>query len=106
MLRERFRLLPGKIAVHALRARFPTAYYASIVCLAPDISLPADALNGLHDPQVAWIGFSALSAGGWIAKIVAADSVTLRDRLNRARQIFYASSGMQMPSVRRVTGSA
>lgn len=103
-LRERFRLVPEEMAVNALRARFPKAYYASIVCVAPDISPPADALNDLHDPQAAWVGFSTLPTGGWIAKIVAADSVALRDRLKRARQIFYAASGMQMPSVRRVTG--
>lgn len=104
-LRERFRLVPGQGALNALRARFPTAYYASIVCVAPDLSPPSEALLALHEPNVAWVGCSALSAGGWIVKIVAADSVTLRDRLSRARQILYAAAGMRMPSIRRVTGS-
>ncbi len=105
-LRERFRLVPGGCVLNALRARFPAAYYASIVCVAADISPPADALNSLHDPDVAWVGFSELPAGGWVVKIVAADSIALRDRLSRVRRIFYTAAGMRMPSVRRVTGSA
>jgi hypothetical protein len=72
--------------------------------VAPGVTPSADVLNGLHDPDAAWVGFSALPAGGWIAKIVAADSITLRDRLSRMRDIFYAASGMPMPCVRRVTG--
>jgi urease accessory protein len=104
-LRERFRLVPGECALNALRARFSAAYYASIVCVAPGLAPSADAFNGLHDPDAAWVGFSALPAGGWIVKIVAADSIALRDRMSRARQIFYATAGMNMPSVRRVTGS-
>lgn len=104
ILRERFRLVPGENALDALRARFPSAYYASIVCVAPDIASPADSLRGLHDLAAAWVGCSALPAGGWIVKIVAADSVTLRDRLARARRILYDAAGMHMPSVRRVTG--
>ena len=105
IFRERFRLVPGENSLNALRQRFQSAYYASIVCVAPDFRSPADSLCSLHDPDAAWVGCSALSAGGWIAKIVAADSVTLRGRLSRARQIFYETLGMPMPSVRRVTGS-
>jgi urease accessory protein len=105
VLRERFRLVPGESALKALRAQFPSAYYASIVCVAPDISSPADSLRSLHDPDVAWVGHSARPAGGWIVKIVAADSVALRDRVSRARQILYDAAGMRMPSIRRVTGS-
>jgi len=104
-LRERFRLIPGGSALNALRVRFPAAYYASIVCVAPSFAPSAEAFNGLHDPDAAWVGFSALPAGGWIVKIVAADSIALRDRLLHARQIFYAAAGMSVPSVRRITGS-
>ena len=103
ILRERFRLVPGESALRALRARFPDAYFASIVCVAPEIASPADSLRSLHDPDAAWVGCGVLPAGGWIVKIVAADSVTLRDRLSRARQILYSVAGMPMPSVRRVT---
>jgi urease accessory protein len=105
ILRERFRLVPGGNALDALRARFPSAYYASLVCIAPNIASPADSLRGLHDPATAWVGCSSLPAGGWIVKIVAADSVTLRDRLARARRILYDAAGMPMPSIRRVTGN-
>ncbi len=104
VLRERFRLVPGESALGALRARFQSAYYASVVCVAPELSPPVDALRSLHDSDVAWVGCSSLPAGGWIVKIVAADSVALRDRLSRARQILYAAAGMEMPSIRRVTG--
>jgi urease accessory protein len=105
ILRERFRLVPGESALNALRARFASAYYASIACVAPDIASPADALRSLHEPDLAWVGCSALPAGGWIVKIVAADSVALRERLSRARQILYDAAGMPMPSIRRVTAS-
>ena len=104
-LRERFRLAHGGRALSALIARFPTAYYASIVCVAPGISSPADALGELHDPDAAWVGFGELPGGAWILKIIATDSIALRERLARARQIFYGSAGMRMPCVRRVTGS-
>lgn len=104
VLRERFRLRPGQHAVNALRARFPSAYYASTVCVAPELPSPADALHALHDPAVAWVGCSRLPVGGWIAKIIASDSVALRDRLHRAREIFYHSLGTPMPALRRVTG--
>lgn len=106
ILRERFRLVPGEDSLNALRARFPSAYYASLLCVAPDIASPADSLRGLHDSDSAWVGCSALPAGGWIVKIVATDSVTLRDRLSRTRQILYDAAGMRMPSVRRVTGGS
>src|SRR6266446_1012849 len=56
VLRERFRLAPGESAVNALRARFSAAYYASIVCVAPGISSPPDALRCLHDSETAWVG--------------------------------------------------
>jgi len=105
VLRERFRLVPGKSALNALRSRFPEAYYAGIVWAAPGIAPSADAFNELHDEDAAWVGVTALTAGGFIVKIVAADSITLRERISRARQIFYAATGMDMPSVRRVTGS-
>ena len=105
-LRERLRLIPDEAALHALRARFPAAYYASVVCVAPTIAHPAEALNSLHDRDVAWVGCSALNAGGWVVKIVAADSIALRERVSRARQILCAAAGMRMPSIRRVTGSS
>jgi urease accessory protein len=105
ILRERFRLVPGERALNALRAHFPKAYYAGVVFAAPGITLSADAFNEMHETNAAWVGISALPAGAWIVKIVAADSIALRDRLSRTRQIFYASAGMETPSVRRVTGS-
>ncbi len=105
-LRERFALAPGEAALNALRARFSTAYYASIVCVAPGISAPAGALEELHDPQTAWVGITALPAGGLVVKMIAADSVAFRDRLARARQILYEAAGEVMPSLRRITGGA
>jgi urease accessory protein len=103
--RERIRLVPGESALNALKMSFPAAYYASVVCIAPNISPRAEALSSLHDPDVAWVGLGSLPSAGWIVKIVAADSIALRERLSRTREFFYETLGMRMPSIRRINAT-
>lgn len=104
--RERYRLAPGEGSLDALRRRFACAYYASAFVVAPGLGVGAawrDALLALHGESV-WVGVSALAAGAWSLKVVAADSLVFRRTLHAARQVIYDALGRPMPGLRRAGG--
>lgn len=101
--RERYRLMPGKGTLDALRKRFPEAYYASCFVIHP--RLPAshslwNDLHSLHDDNT-WVGCSFLAEAGSSIKVVAARSVLLRRVLGIIRSRIYAALERSPPCVRR-----
>jgi urease accessory protein len=102
--RERYTLSPGESGVDNIREQFPTGYYASCFLFSEKITSESsvwEALEQLHGASV-WVGFSALRAGGWSVKMLAADSVALRSALQKLRATLYEALGEEMPSLRRV----
>jgi urease accessory protein len=105
IVRERYRLVPDEMI--GLRAQFPTAYYASIVCVSP--SLPDDLAavralgEDLHRPEC-WVGASRLGTGAWVVKVVAADSPALRATTAALRLRLHALLGGVPANLRRVMG--
>lgn len=74
-----------------------TACFANAILIAPDLattditgSAPwRAALEALHGEGL-WVGVSALRCGGWSLKLVARDSILLRQALRDARRILAA----------------
>jgi urease accessory protein len=101
--RERYRLARGGREIEALRAVFPAAYYASCFVVSPRLDDDAECwrrTHGLHRED-AWVGCSALARGGWVMKIVAAGSVSVRRTLAAVRSELYAALGRPAPDLRR-----
>jgi len=106
LVRERYRLSPPDAATSALRRTFPAAYYASIVCISDavrDDSACWPAIRALHDSGRVWLGTSRLAPGAFAVKLTAADSPTLRTTVAAIRSAFQLATGVEPPSVRRVT---
>lgn len=72
-----------------------TACFANAILVAPDLAgsdVPAAwraELAGLHGEGL-WVGVSALRRGGWNLKLVARDSIILRQALREARRLLSA----------------
>ena len=87
-MRERFVLRPDNNSLAALTQSFPGGYYASCYlltdCLTDDC--PGwSKIAGLNTTAV-WCAASRLIAGGWSIKIVARDSIALREACQRLRK--------------------
>jgi urease accessory protein len=103
VVRERFSLASTSPAVAAMRARFPTAYYASAWLFSPRLDKESPCwgeIAALHG-ETAWLGFSPLCEGGWAVKLLAADSLVLRKTLTALRGAVYGALGTETPSLRR-----
>jgi len=106
VVRERYALGQGSVAVQALRQRFAEAYYASVIAVgdaAKDLDLRGT--HALHDPEEAWVGASRLGDGAMVVKIVAGNSPALRRTVERVRGELFRGMGMTGASLRRVTGA-
>lgn len=100
---ERAVLTPDQPALRSLRRHFPAAYLANIFAVAP--ALQADdawlaELRSLHG-AAAWVGASPLHRAGFVARVIARDSIVLRRVVGATRAIIHAALGRPMPSVRR-----
>ena len=103
--RERANLAPHDTSMTALRALFPVSYYAGILVISP-----RSAEWGADFPQEiaklaadfpARTAASKLSAGGWSIRVLAADSLTLRQCISKVRADIYARLGRRIPDPRR-----
>jgi len=106
VVRERYHLCPPDAATAALCRAFPTAYYASLVCISDALRDDAGVwprIRALHDPSCAWVGTSRLAPGAFTVKITAADSPTLRVMCATIRSELLTATGVEPPSLRRVT---
>ena len=103
--RERARITPHDSSISSLTALFPASYYAGMVIISP-ISEKwttdfAHAVSASGDNISVKIGASKLSAGGWSVRLLAADSLALRQGITNLRQLTYTQLGRQVPDPRR-----
>jgi urease accessory protein len=103
--RERANLAPHDSSMSALRAFFPASYYAGILVLSPLCEdWTADfphTIAGLSAGRPVRIAASKLNAGGWSIRIIAADSLALRECIHYVRQNIYTGLGRPAPDPRR-----
>jgi urease accessory protein len=105
LVRERYRLDPRAVA--GLRARFPTAYYASLIAIGEGLVNGDGALRELtaqYPEPSCWLGATRVAAKVWAIKIVAADSPTLRATISAVRATLSRCLGYDPANVRRTTG--
>jgi urease accessory protein len=103
VLRERFdQSGAGLRDLAALAGTGDTTCFANAIVIAPAAATASPAwlpaLAALHRDGV-WLGVSALRRGGWSLKIVAPDTIRLRDTLRAARAVLAA----QFPRLRAET---
>ena len=103
--RERASISPDDCSIAGLRALFPASYYAGIVVISP--ATESWDKNFLHEvsqlsanPSLK-IGASKLSAHGYSIRLLAADSLTLRDSIRQLREMIYARLNRPVPDPRR-----
>jgi urease accessory protein len=103
--RERADITPGDRSLAALRALFPTGYYAGIVLISPESEKwPVDFAHdvaALGDDSSLKVAASKLCAGGWSMRLLAADSLALRQGITQLRQLIYERLGRPVPNPRR-----
>ena len=107
IVRERYHLTPA--AMTPLRAQFVSGYYASILCVSPDLPGESAALRALDEsiqPKDAWLGATQIRPNAWSIKIVAPDSPTLRATVSSARASLFAAMRRAPANLRRTTGAA
>jgi len=102
--RERAAITPGDSSLAGLTALFPASYYAGLVLISPasekwttDFALAVAALGS----DSAKIAASKLCAGGWSIRLLAADSLALRQGIANLRDLIYKRLGHPLPNLRR-----
>ena len=105
--RERASISPHDASVAALRAHFPASYYGGILLVSPlcenwTTDFP-HAIAKLSEGLSAKIATSKLSAHGWSIRVLAADSLALRESIRRIYNSIFARLGRTAPDPRRTT---
>jgi urease accessory protein len=104
--RERAAIAPDQPESTAgLRAFFPAGYYAGLVVISPgaekwDADF-AHAVARAAEGLPAQIGASRLTAHGWSIRLLAADSLALREGIRRLRALIYMRLQRPLPDARR-----
>ncbi len=107
--RERYSLIRGDAMCEALRRRFATPYYASLIGASPLLDTAAGDFPDIADSlssQCVWVGASRLTENAWVVKVVASGSVDLRRTIAAVRGHFYTAMKTTPASLRRVTGES
>jgi urease accessory protein len=103
--RERASLAPGDSSLAGLTALFPVCYYAGIAVISSASEKWttdfAHAASALGDDISVKIGASKLCAGGWSIRLLARDSLAMRQGIAGIRQTIYERLGRQVPDPRR-----
>jgi urease accessory protein len=104
--RERYRLSPADESLHTLRTSFASgaAYYASCFAIGERFTAEeADVAEQIHKLHCAgaWVGCSRLARGGCVIKLIAENSLLLREKLRAVRAILYAALERRPPALRR-----
>jgi urease accessory protein len=105
--RERYHLTPA--AMKPLQAQFSAGYYASILCISPELPSDATDLRSLAEqlpPREAWLGATQIRPGAWSIKVTAPDSPTLRRAVSMARAALFSAMRSVPANLRRTTGEA
>jgi urease accessory protein len=105
LYRERASINPHNSSIAALRAIYPASYYSSIVLISPtvenwEIDFPREVSMLAGDLPVT-LAASKLSAYGWSIRLLARDSVTLRETIRKLRELIYQRLGRRVPDPRR-----
>jgi urease accessory protein len=104
--RERASISPGRPASLAgLRALFPASYYAGMVVVSPatekwDAGFAREILQSAKG-LAANIAASKLIADGWSIRILASDSLALRESIRKTRELIYARLDRRASDFRR-----
>ncbi len=103
--RERASISPHDSSIDGLRALFPASYYASLVLISPasenwkiDFS---HSVSKLAENLPLKIAASQLSAHGWSIRLLAADSLALRQGIQQLREMIYQRLNLKVPDPRR-----
>ena len=91
--RERASISPRDASIAGLRTLFPASYYAGILLVSPlaeswPTDFPKDVAK-LSEGLVAKIAASRLTVHGWSIRVLAADSLALRESLRRIYDLIY-----------------
>jgi urease accessory protein len=104
--RERAAIAPGQTnSMAGLRAFFAAGYYAGLVVVSPgsekwDAEFARE-VSGVVEGLPAQVGASRLTAHGWSIRLLAADSLALREAIRRLRALIYARLQRPPPDARR-----
>jgi urease accessory protein len=103
--RERASLSPRDASLAGLRALFPASYYAGMVVISPGAEkwksdFPHDVAR-LSDDVTVRIAASPLSSCGWSIRLLAANSLVLRESIRNVRKLIYQRLGRPMADARR-----
>jgi urease accessory protein len=102
-LSERYRLSPRGGSLQALRARFPTAYCATTFLVSePPLGEAFQREVGEWNDACVMAGASRPSANVCVIKILAANSLSLRNTMSKLRRLGYASIGGSEPILRKL----
>jgi urease accessory protein len=105
--RERASITPQDSSLAGLRALFPASYYASLVLISPAAEKwEADfckSVASLSDNASAKIAASRLSAYGWSVRLLAENSIALREGIRKLREMIYARLNRRLPNPRRTS---
>jgi len=107
--RERYALTPGDATQRALLRHFPTPYYASLLCVSPQLATASDAIAkiiALHESDRVWLGASRLTEAACAVKVIAATSPDLRQAIAAIRAVLYPALGIEQAALRRITGES
>jgi urease accessory protein len=103
--RERACLNPNESGLATLRALFPTSYYASVILISPaaqgwktDFLHAVSKLSGTSPLKIA---ASPLNADGWSVRLLAENSLALREGIRSVRRLIYERLGRPIPATRR-----
>ena len=104
VVQEHYILTPEDESLHGLRVRFPAAYYASCFAISPSLDDSDSCWQtiGAWTNEVVIAGSTRLTSGGYVVKLLAADSLTVRQRVTEMRRLLYHAAGREMPVLRRV----
>jgi len=103
--RERASITPHDSSLAGLTALFPASYYAGMILISPGAeNWNSDFLHAvakLADNASAKIAASKLCAHGWSIRLLAANSLALREGIRRLRETIYERLDRQLPDPRR-----
>ena len=103
--RERASIKPPHHGLAALQAFYPASYYAAFAVISPVMEKEdaefSRAVAALGNPASVRIGASRLPARGWSIRLLATDSLSLRQSISSLRALIYQQLGRTPPDLRR-----
>ncbi len=103
--RERASIVPPNSSLAGLTAFFPASYYAGMTIISPasenwEIDFLHE-VSKLCDNLSSKIAASKLNACGWSIRLLAENSLALREGIGKLRKIIYQRLDRQLPDPRR-----